>query len=71
MNLTKRRKCIVANRDQVHKNCLRPLLEEMELLKPEYVPDSEAKLYEMIMKKRSETDKIAVTIAIFGELICS
>ena len=69
MNLTKRRKTIVANRDYVHKNCLRPLLDEMELLKPEYVPDSEARLYEMTMKKRSDTDKIAVTIAIFGEFI--
>lgn len=67
MNLEKRRRTIVVNRDFVHRNSWKPLLENMDPLKPEYKPTADAKLFEMTLKKRFETDKIPVTIAVFGK----
>ena len=67
MNLEKRRRTIVVNRDFVHRNSWKPLLENMEPLKPEYKLTADARLFEMTLKKRLETDKIPVTIAVFGK----
>ena len=67
MNITKRRRTAVVNREFVHKNALKPLLENMEILKPEYKPESECQLFELSMKKRRDVDKIPVTIAMFGK----
>ena len=65
MNIEKRRKTRVVGREFVHKNAMKPLLERMTLLKPEYQPHADRHLFELTMKKRSDTDKIPVTIALF------
>ena len=65
MNIEKRRKTRVVGRDFVGRNALKPLLERMTLLKPEYRPDADRHLYELTMKKRCDTDKIPVTISLF------
>ena len=69
MNIEKRRKTTVEQRDFVHKNALKPLLEDMEILKPEYKPEANAQLYELTMKKRRDTDKIPVHISLFGNYL--
>ena len=66
MNIEKRRRTSVVNRDFVHKNALKPLLENMEILKPEYKPEAQCQLFELSMKKRRDTDRIPVTISMFG-----
>ena len=69
MNIEKRRKTTVVNRDFVHKNALKPLLENFEMLKPEYKPDAQCQLFELSQKKRRDTDCIPVTVSMFGKEI--
>ena len=69
MNIEKRRQTTIRSRDKVHKNLAKPLLEDIDPLKPEYQPEEAVQLYEMTLKKHRDIDKIPVTIAMFGKLI--
>ena len=66
MNIQKRRRTAIKGRDQVQKLIRKPLLENMDALRPEYETSDEVKLYEMTLKKHRDTDKIPVPIAMFG-----
>ena len=67
MNIEKRRKQEIVGRDEVAKKSLTPYFEDMDTLKPEYEAEESVKLYELTMRKRQDTDKIPVTIALFGK----
>lgn len=67
MNIEKRRRTTVVDRRFIHRNALKPLLDGFEILKPEYIPEAKCRLYELSMKKRSDTDRIPVTISLFGK----
>ena len=66
MNIQKRRRTVIKGRDQVQKLMRKPLLDNMDILRPEYETSEGVKLYEMTLKKHRDTDKIPVPIAMFG-----
>ena len=66
MNITKRRRTTVVGRDKIRRCSLTPLLENQQVLQPEYEVDPHSQLYELTLKKRRDQDAIPVPVALFG-----
>ena len=67
MNISKRRRTVIVNREQLQRASLKPLLENKQELLPEYLPEDQCKLFELTFKKKRDLDKIPVTISIVVE----
>ena len=68
MNISKRRRTCVVSRDLIQKASMKPLLEDQNLLLPEYRQDDGGKLYELTFKKKTDLDKIPVHVSIFARV---